>query len=249
VEGAVLIPVFLLIAAAVIGGMIWSWYAAKRRREELAALAPRLGLAYSADDCCGIVRRFQGFQALDQGHSRRAYNLLYGELAGREAYAFDYNYKTTQTYTNKSGTHTREVDHYLSAAVIGCDCRFPGLFIRPERFLDKLAGLVGFEDIDFESHEFSKRFYVKSPDRKFAYDVIHPQMMEFLLRCQGWSLEVSGSALIIWTGSTWKPPDFAAGLQVLGGFLDRVPHFLWKQLGSEREAARSRGPQPEAAGS
>jgi hypothetical protein len=34
----------------------------------------------------------------------------------------------------------------------------PTLLVRPEGLLDKLAGIVGVDDIDFESSEFSKRF-------------------------------------------------------------------------------------------
>jgi hypothetical protein len=127
-------------------------------------------------------------------------------------------------------------------------CSFPELLIRPENFFDKLAAIVGFDDINFESHEFSKRFYVKGRDRKLAYDIITAPMMEYLLAYQGWSIELDGSDVIIWTGGTWKPEQFRSAIAVLGGFLDRVPHFVWKNLGEAREAGRQRdsGPQPPA---
>ena len=40
--------------------------------------------------------------------------------------------------------------------------------VRPEHVFDRLASFLGFDDIDFESVEFSKRFMVKFADRKFA---------------------------------------------------------------------------------
>ena len=59
--------------------------------------------------------------------------------------------------------------------------QLPDLFIRREGIFDSVKRAFGFDDIDFESAEFSKRFFVKSSDKRFAYDVIHPKMMEFLL--------------------------------------------------------------------
>ena len=59
--------------------------------------------------------------------------------------------------------------------------QFPHLFLRTEGLLDRIAGFIGFDDIDFESEEFSKRYFCKSDDRQFAYAVIHPQMMEWLM--------------------------------------------------------------------
>ena len=57
----------------------------------------------------------------------------------------------------------------------------PDLLIRPEGFFDKVAGAFGFDDIDFESEEFSRAFFVKSSDKRFAYDVLHPRMLELLM--------------------------------------------------------------------
>ena len=37
------------------------------------------------------------------------------------------------------------------------------------------------KEIEFESTEFSKEFHVKSPDRRWAFDVLSQATMEFLL--------------------------------------------------------------------
>ena len=66
------------------------------------------------------------------------------------------------------------------------------LIIRPENFLDKIAEFVGFDDIDFELTEFSSKFYVKAPDRKWAYEVLHQATMEFLLESPRFTLEMAG---------------------------------------------------------
>ncbi len=59
---------------------------------------------------------------------------------------------------------------------------FPKLTIAPESFGLKIAEAFGVaNDIKFESAEFSRKFSVRSADKKFAYDVCNQQMMEYLL--------------------------------------------------------------------
>jgi len=253
-EGAGILLGIFAIAALVIGGIIWGFYAAKKRREALSALAAQLGLSFSEQDPLGaevygksqgflaslfgsgqsgIPGRFGQFGALAVGDSRKGYNVLWGEHNGRELMAFDYQYST--------GSGKSRHTHYLSAAVVSLGCRFPELVIRPESFFDKVAAVVGLDDIDFESHEFSKTFYVSCRDRKLAYDVISAPMMEYLLGVQGWSIELDGSDVMIWTGRTWQPEEFRAAVVTLHGFLDRVPRFVWKELGEANEAGRVSG--------
>ena len=67
----------------------------------------------------------------------------------------------------------------------------PPLSVDPENFLDRFVGRLTDNDIDLESEDFNRAFTVSCPDRKFASDVLHPQMMEFLLehRQVGWRFE------------------------------------------------------------
>ncbi|MHC4201700.1 MAG: hypothetical protein ACYSU0_17070, partial [Planctomycetota bacterium] len=121
-----------------------------------------------------------------RGHSRRARNVINGERDGSAVMIFDYRY-TTGSGKNKS-THSRSV-----MIVEMPEQSFPELLIRREGFFDKIAAAVGFDDIDFESHEFSRKYYVKSRDKRFAYDVVDARMMEFLLDVGDLSVEMEGS--------------------------------------------------------
>ena len=61
---------------------------------------------------------------------------------------------------------------------------------RPRHPLEEFFGppfgeFFGHDDIDFESAEFSRNFYVKSSDRKWAFDILHARAMEFLLAEDG----------------------------------------------------------------
>ncbi len=224
-----------LVIVVVVGGVIafgvYSYLKAKKRREDLGRIAGELGLEFNAVDPLDIANRYEHLEPLAQGHNRRAYNVVHGQRDDNFITAFDYVYYTTQTSTDSQGkTTSREVAHYFSAVIFQMGTVFPPLFIRPENFLDKIASAVGFDDIDFESAEFSRRFFVKSGDKKFAYDVIHPRMMEYLLKQPGWTLQLEGVDFLIHTGAMLKPDEFAAGIHHAEAFLKQIPDFVLERI-------------------
>jgi hypothetical protein len=227
-----LIPVVVVaVIGLIIALVVLSYYQAKKRREDLARVAAGLDLTFDANDPFDIAGRYSNFGLLAAGHNRRAYNVLHGSRQHCSVKAFDYVYHTTETSTDAQGnTTTREVSHYLSAVVYDAGAVFHPLFIRPENFFDKIAAAFGFDDIDFESAEFSRKFYVKSSDKKFAYDVIHPRMMEFLLQHPGWTLQLHGQSLMASTGGLLNPDQFRGAFIFAEGFLKNIPDYLWEQL-------------------
>jgi len=106
----------------------------------------------------------------------------------------------------------------------------PPLSVDPENFMDRFVGRLSGNDIDMESEDFNRSFTVSCPDRKFASDVLHPQMMEFLLahRQLGWRFE-QDSMLVIAQGKR-TPEQIDATLTVMDGITDRVPEFVWLRL-------------------
>ena len=121
-------------------------------------------------------------------------------LNSRRIWAFDYHYETYSS--SKHGRRTNH--HYFSAVIIAPNMLLKPLFIRPEHFLDKVTEFFGYDDIDFESAEFSRKFYVKSPDKKWAYDVIGQPTMEFLLAAPRFTLQFAGGGVIACHGQTFE---------------------------------------------
>ncbi|MHC4248414.1 MAG: hypothetical protein ACYS9X_04735 [Planctomycetota bacterium] len=214
--GPVLIVV--LIACAV-GFFIWlAYYLERIRREAMQALAGRLGYDFSAGDVWGIPDRYDFTDLFSRGHSRSAWNVINGERDGLRVMLFDYRY-TTGSGKNKS-THSRTP---VVMEMPGQD--LPGFYLRREGFFDKIAAAVGFDDIDFESHEFSRAYYVKCADKRFAYDVINARQMEFLLELDDMDIEMAGDTLVFHLESKLEPD----GLEWLHGaaleFVSNIPGF------------------------
>lgn len=227
---------FLVFAGLVVAMLIWAQKQAAAREAELAALATRRGWRFSPDDDSDFPLQHDRFDLFDAGRSRRIFNTLRGTQPGRHGEL------ATQTgdyrYTTGSGKHQRTHRlSYLMATLpvpVPRDCH---LVIRPEHFGDTLGAMIGFDDIDFESEEFSRRYFVKSSDRKLAYAVVHARMMEFLLASPCGHLELHGTQVVLRGSSpeTWTVQQFDDAVSWLGTFVDLWPDFLISEL---RDRAR-----------
>lgn len=221
-------PVIIVVVVALfIVLAIFSSMQAAKRRKELMAWAGSKGLSFTETRDHSFDERFSEFDCLKQGSDRYAFNRITGTLSGRRVLAFDYHYETT---SHDSKGHTQTHNHYFSAVIVQCALPLKPLFIRPEGFFDKIGQFLGFDDIDFESAEFSKEFYVKAQDRRWAYDVIHARTMEFLLGMPRFTIQFQDSNVIVHDGSTFDVGEFETALQVVEGILDGFPDYLVKQL-------------------
>ncbi len=106
---------------------------------------------------------------------------------------------------------------------------FPDLTIRRENFFTKVAEVFGYQDIKFESAEFSGAFCVRSPDKKFAYDVCNAKMMEYLLANRDLSVEIENGVIALAFTTRLAVGQFESNLQRLVEIRSRLPEYLFTQ--------------------
>jgi len=213
-------PVFLFVLFGMLAaaGLIYSLHAASQRRKELAAWARSHRLAFEAGKNSSLESRFPNFDCLGRGRSRYGHNLIRGQWKGREFLGFDYHYVT--------GSGKNRQTHNFSAVVLASEVPLRPLFLRPEGFFDKVGEFFGLDDIDFESAQFSRKFYVKSPDKRWAYDVIHQGTMEFLLAMPSFTIRFDACQVMAWRSRRFKPAEFSAAAEVVAGMLDRLSEYV-----------------------
>ncbi|GAA3104015.1 hypothetical protein JOF29_003565 [Kribbella aluminosa] len=140
--------------------------------------------------------------------------------------AFEHHWTTTRTesYTDSNGnTQTRTVTEHHSEPVLG--------FQLPVRMPPLTVGRKGLSrGIEFESAAFNKQFAVFAQDAKYAYDVIHPRQMEYLMAAQGRPFRIEQDWVWFSPGEHSQPAIAHCSLY-LRGFLGRVPRFVWRNLG------------------
>lgn len=225
--------VFLFLVAVAVAALVgwYGWRVEQQRRLQLAELAASLGWSFDPREDRDHDQRFAQFEVFRRGHGRRAYNTMRGDLEvqGRRfgVQAGDFTYKVT----SGSGKSKNTTTYRISYLIVQLPWDPPALLVRPENVLDRLAGFLGFEDIDFESEEFSRKFHVTCKDRKFAYDLVHPGMMELMLAAQPPVIDIeAGHACFCDDRGRWDPTRFRARVEFATAFLGQWPRHLLQRL-------------------
>ncbi len=227
VVGSGFVVLVVLFVLAGIGLVVYSFVQAAKRREAMAAYAGSRGWRYEAEQPL-LVDRFDG-PPFGIGHGRSATNAVYGQHDGREFVSFDYEYKTT----SGSGKDRRTTTHTFSVVALSMGVSLPSLRVDPENFVERVIGRVTNTDIELELEDFNRAFTVSCPDRKFASDVLHPQMMEFLLQHRevGWRFE--RDSMLVVSGTRRSVAEIDATLALMDQISDRIPDFVWRQVRGE----------------
>jgi hypothetical protein len=223
-DSALPVLMFVGFAVLVVAGIVFASIAAKKRREAFMMLAARLGLSYSPAHNRELAARYEFLNRLDQGSNRYAYNVLSGNFQGHPVLAFDYHY---ETHSTDSKGHRRTHHHHFSFFILQFERPFPELTVSREGVFSKLAQAFGYDDIDFESHEFSRKFCVRSRDKKFAYDVCHARMIEYLMANDDLNIEIEGPVLAMGFSGRLAPERIEPNLHRLVALRSLMPNYLF----------------------
>ena len=205
---------------------IFGQIAAKKRREAMLSMAARLGLRFDPGKDRDIARQYRFLDKLRVGDNRYAFNILSGKYQSHDVMAFDYHY---ETHSTDSKGHRQTHHHYFSFFILHMAVSFPELVIAREGFFSKVAQAFGYDDIDFESHEFSRKFCVRSPDKKFAYDVCNARMIEYLLANDDLMIEIESQALAVSFDSRLSPEQIERNLLRLIAVRSLMPDYLFSR--------------------
>lgn len=191
------------------------------RRERFTALAAEQGWQYSAATLRDLDDRYPELDIFRQGSNRYGENFLTGAAAGHALTAFDYHYETS------SGSGSKRRTHHHRFTVVMLQPGFPlkPLTIRGEHLFDRLTAAFGWDDIDFESAEFSSKFHVSSPDRRWAFDVITARTMAFLLDRDADAIQMDHLRVMMPLRKVGDPSEILPACQTAAGLLDGIPEY------------------------
>ncbi len=224
---------FFVLGAVAFGVLVYAQRRARqKRRDDLAHLAHTLGLSFDPRS----RKDLPPHKIFERGHNRTRFHTMSGSIEFGER-RLDV-VMGDHRFTERSGGDKRT--HELSYAIVTVPYHgTPDLVIREEGLADRLKSAVGFDDIDFESEEFSRKFWVTSNDKRFAYDVVHPRMMEFLLRRPAPNLELRYDALCLHSGRRrWEVDEFRIWLAWARSFVALWPEHLVDRFPPRKERAQ-----------
>ena len=218
--------IIVLIVTLIPLAIWWSWYAKKKRRELMAGIAREMGGRFHEDDPFGLADRYEGqFPTLNTGSRRYAFNVVNGTWEERPFWLFDHHYETYSH--NKNGRQTHH--HYRTFLLSRHDLDLGNLDVRPEGLFDKMKAAFGFDDVDFESAEFSRKWHIGAENRQFAYQVFHPRMIEYFLTLRDFRLFTRGPHALYRVGSgQMNAEEMGRVFRYADGFHERLPRFVRK---------------------
>lgn len=195
-----------------------------QRSIELYNLGNSLGFdQFKPDRDDEFVAGWGFLSPLGRGDDRYAFNVLRGTYQGQAIFIFDHHYRNVTSRENEN-------DVYGTMLMLIEKQAFPPLIIQSKNAGNQIATALGIgNEVRLESTEFSQAFCVRSPDKKFAYDVCNPQMMEYLLANQDLQLEVNGPVISLAFGSLLPVDQIELNLQRLAQIRSLMPDYLFTQ--------------------
>ena len=217
---------FPLLFLALGGLAIWLSYTMhKRRREAAVAFARSRDWSYT-QQVPALTERWRS-APFGRGHSRKARNVLTGTFEGQHVVSFEYQ------YTTGSGKNSSTWTYHVVA--LSLPTALPWLQLTPDGAGAAIAKLFGGQDIDFESRAFNEAWRVKAPPGQYAYDFIHPRMMDRLLArdAVGKSITVEGTDILLVVSGHQVLEAIDVYVNLLYGIYDLIPRHLWLKAGHD----------------
>jgi hypothetical protein len=194
---------------------------AQKRRPARTALAEKLGLRFDPDRDYALADRYRFLdKRRTAGGYRFAFNRFWGNYRGCEVTVFDYNCEMRDRSSSKG------YDYY-SCFVLRLPRAVPKLTIVREELSSKIAQALGYDDIDFESHEFSRKFCVRSTNKRFAYDFCNARTVEYLLANDDLNIEIDEDALAIIFNYRVDLAQIEPNLKRLVALRSLMPEYLF----------------------
>ncbi len=212
-----------LIIGIMTAVMIYAWRREKKRRQILLGWAKRNNWHFRPEKRSDMDSEYPGIKLFDQGHTRQARNIITGHFQGMPVSCLDYQYVT--------GSGKNRSTHSFGVVLLQVDHPLIPLQIRRENILDKVGEFLGVDDIDFESAEFSRKFFVKSPDKKWAYDVVHARTMEYLLAAPSFfNFEFGHNEIMVYKGGHCDPGQYEQAVDLAEALYDLIPDYVRQQM-------------------
>jgi len=220
---------FVLLAVGMLAFAGLGWWASRKRIERLRTWAATNRWTYTASDRSLVD--FSRGQPFGVGRSKRATEIMAGPFEGFAGLSFTYRWTTGSG--KSSTTHTAHI------VAVRLPAFLPTLELTPDGFGAKLAKLVGAQDIQFESDEFNRAFRVASSDPQVAHAIVHPRLMERMLRddSRGTCWRIEGTWILTWASGSTDLDRLATHLGLLTAVARSVPRHVWLDHGFDPSTA------------
>ncbi len=167
------------------------------------------------------ANRFRGDWQVDK-------NICWGEFGGKTVVVWD-----TVLYDLDLQNDDWTEGMYTSILVL-TDIPLHRTLIAPNKLFKRLSsfgieegrGTFSMSTVKFELEAFNKAYRVRGRDRKWTFDIIDQEMIDWLMENQGHTIELAAGGSMISTWFTLSPDQLDQQLEFATKFLDHIPEDL-----------------------
>ena len=168
----------LVFGAMIIGILLVVVYAVavreKKRTARLEIVVAEMGLEFQPLGDPQLLARLAGFPLMNVGRRQELKNLVVGDTSQGQLALFDFRYITghgKNKRTNRQSVLAMEAPELEELPVFN---------MRPEGFWDRVGGVFGMQDVDFDEHEdFSGKFLLKGEDEEALRAFMDKELLDF----------------------------------------------------------------------
>jgi hypothetical protein len=171
-------------------------------------------------------------------HTQVVSDVLQCRHAGAPAYSFTYRWVTSTEHLGEPGPRSRIGRRTAQVVAVPLPGHLPMVQVTPEGFRSTLARSLGARDLRVESEAFNRAYRVVADDERVAHAVVHPRLMEQLLRPEllGFAWRVDQGWVYSWVDGRSEPERVGPMLDVVTAVRLSLPAHL---LADDRTHATS----------
>ncbi|MFV0532668.1 MAG: hypothetical protein ACK5MR_03320 [Cumulibacter sp.] len=207
---AILIIVLIIVAATAAG-----FWIEHQRKKRIHAFAAARSLTYVARD--NRWARVDTGRPYGEGHSHKIKHVMTGAHRGRPITIYEHQWTT--------GSGKESQTHVMHKTLVGLPKSFPRLELSQEGMFGRLARRMGMKDIELESDDFNQKYRVAG-ERRFAYDVLHPRMMQWMLSAGAPGFTINGPYIVLADSGKLDLSAVDAEIQYLDSIIEQLPRYV-----------------------
>lgn len=218
IGSAPLMLIGLLCGLAAGAWAVYEWREARTHADQHERFALEHGWSH-LDRGAPYSLRFSRFP-FGAGSHQHQEHILRGTFNGMRCATFTHVFEE-----RVPGRDDRTAPQVFQVTLAELSVDLPWLEITPENAWSHAAQALGGMDVEVESHEFNRRWRVRSGDRRYAHDVVDPRMIQRLLDSdvEGCSIRIEGGAVMLWGPGRDGVSTLARRLGAVTGIAHRIP--------------------------
>jgi hypothetical protein len=192
----------LILAGVMVAGAAFAaslYLSEKRRTAWMRQAAEELRFAFVPKGDADTL--FSGFQLFSQGKRKRVLNLMQGVANRLEVRIFDYSYDV-------AGRKGVDAPRQTVITFRSPDLNLPSFSLRPKNVLDKIATVLGHQDIAFADRPiFTKTYLLRGTNESAVRELFDDRAASFYEEQPDLSAEGGGFELLFYRANTLVPPE------------------------------------------